>query len=160
MSIVTGLPFALEKIYRAMGCEEFHNKPPLTYSMKGTGRIPVRLNDNSDWDGLKAHLQAVCKMEQLINITIKADNDYMDAIRARLGGITAAAGSTTKKKATKGKVVDLDGEQGAVVPDEITAQPQQERDELATLKNKRSQCPRCGDLIYCKINKHGDGQQL
>ncbi|KAF8574667.1 hypothetical protein K439DRAFT_1624149 [Ramaria rubella] len=82
MSMMTNLTVALEKIYKVMGCEEFHNKPPLMYSMKGTGRVPVRLQDTDDWDGLRAHVGAICKTEWLINITIKADDDYMNAIHA------------------------------------------------------------------------------
>ncbi|KAF8579857.1 hypothetical protein K439DRAFT_1620244 [Ramaria rubella] len=56
MSMVTDLTVALEKIYKVMGCEEFCNKPPLMYSMKGTRRVPVRLQDTDDWDGLRAHV--------------------------------------------------------------------------------------------------------
>ncbi|KAF8577596.1 hypothetical protein K439DRAFT_1621959 [Ramaria rubella] len=158
MSMVTDLTVALEKIYKVMGCEEFRNKPPLMYSMKGTGRVPVCLQDTDDWDGLRAHVRAICKTEQLINITIKADDDYMNAIHARLSGNVPASGNNTKnstKKGAKAKIVDLDSDQGAIVPDEVTAHQQQENDELATLKRKQSQCPRCGDQIYCKINKHG-----
>ncbi|KAF8581243.1 hypothetical protein K439DRAFT_1619187 [Ramaria rubella] len=157
MSMVTDLTVALEKIYKVMGCEEFCNKSPLMYSMKGTGRVPVHLQDTDDWDGLRAHVRAICKTERLINITIKADDDYMNAIHAQLSGNVPASGNNMKnsmKKGAKAKIVDLDGDQGAIVPDEVMAHQQQERDELATLKRKWSQCPRCGDQIYCKINKH------
>jgi len=77
MSMQTGHESAFAKLYATMECNCFCNKPPLMYSMKGTGRGGVRLQDESDWTGLKAHLCTICKTDLTINITIKADDDVI-----------------------------------------------------------------------------------
>ncbi|KAF8580767.1 hypothetical protein K439DRAFT_1619572 [Ramaria rubella] len=150
MLMSTSHELALQQIYKAMESDRFHNKPPLTYTMKGTGRVGVCLKDEKDWAGLKVHVRAVCKMEHLININLQGDPDYMATIQARLGSTNS---NKRNGKKTAGKTIDLDGEV-AIAPDEEAQLRQREKDELAILKRKHKGCPRCSEEVYCKVNKH------
>ncbi|KAF8584402.1 hypothetical protein K439DRAFT_1616703 [Ramaria rubella] len=144
MPMSTSFAVALQMFHKAMECDIFHNKPPLTYTMKGTRRMGVCLIDESDWAGLKAHVRAVCK----------ADLMHMEALWARLGGKAVASTGGNKQNGKKAsKMIDLDGET-AIVPDEEAELRQREREELAILKKKRADCPECGNKVHCKVNKH------
>ncbi|KAF8583450.1 hypothetical protein K439DRAFT_1617457 [Ramaria rubella] len=154
MLMSTSHMVAMQMIHKAMECEMFQNKPPLTYTMKVTGRMGVRLHEESDWAALKAHVRAVCKGDLMININLQGDPDHMEALQVRLGGASTGGNKWNGKKAGPRKIIDLDGET-AIVPDEEAELLQRECEELVVLKRKHAGCPECGTSVYCKVNKHG-----
>ncbi|KAF8591274.1 hypothetical protein K439DRAFT_1611285 [Ramaria rubella] len=153
MPMSTSFAVALQMFHKAMECDIFHNKPPLTYTMKGTRRMGVRLIDESDWAGLKAHVRAVCKADLMVNINLQGDADHMEALRAQLGGKAVASTGNKWNGKKASKMIDLDRET-AIVPDEEAELRQREREELAILKKKHADCPECGNKVHCKVNKH------
>ncbi|KAF8585791.1 hypothetical protein K439DRAFT_1615677 [Ramaria rubella] len=153
---------AIARIHATIGCESVLKKPALSYKMEKTGRKPISLQSEDDWDGLKAHMFGLGK-KQIIQGYIIVDDAYMEALRNKLTGLTDSSAKTTAsgiKGSCSGKkapIMNLDSlDDGEEAHANVQAQAEAELSEFITLKKilLGCGCPECKDHC-CKVNMHG-----
>ncbi|KAF8509013.1 hypothetical protein BU17DRAFT_99266 [Hysterangium stoloniferum] len=132
---------ALHNIYEFMGCHNFTRKPDL------------------HWEGLKQHARLVHTKDAIINGKLLVDESqgYMASLRKRLADTTTGALNAHSKKWRSKTVVlpmlNLDTTAGLQL-DESELMSIKEKEKMQILKNRLKQCTKCGEEVYCKVNKH------
>ncbi|KAF8521646.1 hypothetical protein JB92DRAFT_2827771 [Gautieria morchelliformis] len=137
--LICSFEIALRKLHDAIGCQNIPKKPILQYKMEKTGRTPISLENEKDWQGLREHVKTLGKKDKIIQGEIVIEpKEYIKALRNKL-----------KESSMK----DSLGDEGGL--DEEQEQAEKHLSEYAKLEQLLTKCQKCGPDIWCKVNKHG-----
>jgi hypothetical protein len=71
--LVCSFEYARGKLHDAIGCQNIPKKPVLQYKMEKTGRVPISLENENDWQGLRDHVKTLGKKDKIIQGEIVVD---------------------------------------------------------------------------------------
>ncbi|KAF8529295.1 hypothetical protein BU17DRAFT_60981 [Hysterangium stoloniferum] len=124
-------------------------KPDLLYVLKGSPHKGINLHTEIDWEGLKQHARLVHTKDAIINGKLLVDESQ--------GALNAHASS----RKCRDKTVELPmlnlvttAGSGGLQLDESELMSIKEKEKMQILKNRLKQCTKCGEEVYCKVNKH------
>ncbi|KAF8522919.1 hypothetical protein BU17DRAFT_64118 [Hysterangium stoloniferum] len=148
---------APHNIHEFMGCHNFARKPDLLYVLKGSPHEGINLRTEIDWEGLKQHAHLVHTKDAIINGKLLVDES-----QGRLADTTTSAlNAHASSRKCRGKTVELPmlnlnttAGSGGLQLDESELMSIKEKEKMRILKNRLKQCTKCGEEVYCKVNKH------